>query len=396
MLTFIKERIERICGQIEEDVNELMMQFKQLANRTRSHMQIISHDNIRMCNVNEFDTTDRLCGGAERRWTKLTSHSDTCLTQRECCCEDEYKMAHTNSDYVLPSLSETGKNWVAENIGDCLTLPTQPKANCCNECKKDPAKFKRKRTNTYVSKKQRVRNILHKMPCDCGYKYVKDYDYGHSEQAKHVTETYFKAPVENQPYMFDYPKVFEHNQCESTRLNVQKEFLKVINSDLSLDKNDPNAPKNLDDAIKAYAKKAFKEGVAAENVKLAAEEERKKNRRRYPYLDVEMDYYDPEDEKLMQSMLKNALDYLAKNPKYVLASMPDAHKLPSLLSWMETRYGKTYTREQLVKMHVKTRPTFHALKQMTVDVQLPSAKSLGNAIYVNYNCRDYLMKKVSK
>nr|XP_014091469.1 uncharacterized protein LOC106618303 isoform X1 [Bactrocera oleae] len=391
-----EERIERIRQQIEEDVNELMTQFKRLASRTRSHMQIISQDEIRVCDSNEFDTTDRLCGGMESRWTKLTCHSETCLTQRDYGCVHEHKPTPTKSDDSMPSSSESGTNWVEENIGDCLTVTAQAKAKCCKECKTDPAKFKRKCTNPYASKKQSVRDILHKMPCDCGYKYVKAYDYGHSEQAKHVTESYFKAPDENQPYMFDYPKVFAHKKRESTRLNVQKEFLKIINSDLNLDKNDPNAPKNLDEAVKAYAKKAFKEGVAAKNIEMAAEEELEKNRRRYPFLDVEMDYYDPEDGKLMQSMLKSALDYLAKNPKYVLASMPDAHKLPSLLSWMETRYGKSYTREQLVKMHIKTRPTFRALKQMTADVLMPSAKSLGNAVYVNYNCRDYLMKKTER
>ncbi|XP_028900463.2 uncharacterized protein LOC114804796 [Zeugodacus cucurbitae] len=386
-----EERIERIRRQIEADVKEHMIHFKELANRTRSHMKIISQDEIRVLDSKDFFATDRCCGGFQRGWTKLTCHSESCLTQRDNSCEDGYKPTTTKSHNLLASSSETGNNWGGEIIGDCLTVSTQAKAKCCKECKANPAKHKQKPTN--ATKYQRVRDILHKMPCDCGYKYVKNYDYGHSEQAKDVTESYFRAPDENRPYTFDYPKVYESKERESTRLNVQKAFLKVINSDLNLEKNDPNTPKNLDDAVKAYAKKAFKEGVTAKNIELAAEEEREKQRRRYPFLEVEMDYYDPDDRKLMQSMLKNALDYLAQNPKYVLASMPDAHKMPSLLAWMETRYGKTYTNAQLTKLHIRTRPTFRALKQMTADVLMPSAKKLGNAIFVNYNCRDYLMKK---
>ncbi|CAD7012075.1 unnamed protein product [Ceratitis capitata] len=356
-----EERIARIRQQIEKDVNERVKQFKRLADRTRSHLDLWSksYDDMGTCSsIETIDgdnkNCDRLSGGLQHtsRWSASTCRSQSYLTQ---------------NDYTsgYQSLAETTR---------------------------------RQRSPRNVSKVQRAREILHRTPCDCGYNYVKKYDYGHSEKAPYEAEEYFRAPDTNRPYMFDYPKVFDNRdpRKEHSRMNVQKTFLKVINSDLNLDKNDPKAPQNLDEAVKEYAKKIFKEGVIEKNIELAEQEELEKNRRRYAFLDVEMDYYDPDDRKLMQGMLKNALDHLAKDPKYVLASMPDAHKLPSLLAWMETRYGKTYTREQLRNVHIASAPTFHALKQMTVDVMMPSAKNLGDAIFVNYNCRDYLMKKTEK
>ncbi|XP_054737966.1 uncharacterized protein LOC129244371 [Anastrepha obliqua] len=339
-----EERIARIRKQIEKDVNLHMVQFKKLADRTRSHLELWSQDEIREC----------------------VRKSEACL----CGGEDPIKTINGSEEYV----------------GACLK-------KCSGEacvCKLNAAMRKRQHSSTNTSKIGRVRDILHRTSCDCGYSYVRNYDYGHPEQSQDETNAYFKGPGKHQPYKFNYSKVFEFEK-QDTRLNVQKEFLKIINSDLNLNKNDLEAPKNLDEAIKQYVKKTFKEGVAAKNEELAKQDT--VQLRRYPFLNVELDYYDPDDEKLMQSMLKNALDYLANDPKYVLASMPDAHKLRSLISWVQTRYGKVYTREQLRKEHFDSLATINALEQMTVDVMVPTKKPLGGATFVSYNCRDYLWKK---
>ncbi|XP_036334570.1 uncharacterized protein LOC118745153 [Rhagoletis pomonella] len=387
-----EERIARIRRQIEQDVNVHMKQLKKLADRTRSHLQIWSQENIHDCD-SKIETLWH--GVAQNKCTK----SERVIRQGgENYLDERNKPTSSKSAININNISEKQSN-PSHSIGGYLNVQSQVRLKCCDNevvCRSSAAEHKRKRGSSNASKLQRVRDILHNKTCDCGYKYMENYDCGHSEVQQNECNPYFKAPEENQPYKFDYQRVF-HFQNDDSPLNVQNEFLKIITSDLNLNKNDPNTPKNLNEAIKQYAKKIFKESVAAKNEELAEQQKRNVGTgRRYPFLDAELDYYDPDDEKLMQNMLKNALEFLANDPKYVLASMPDAHKLPSLLSWIETRYGKEYTREQLRKVHDDSKATIHALKQMTVDVMLPSAKLLGEAIMVNYNCRDYLVKKTKK
>ncbi|XP_067633600.1 uncharacterized protein [Eurosta solidaginis] len=380
-----EERIARIRKQIEKDVNAHLIQFKKLADRTRSHLHLWSQDEIRNCDSEEKSNhpRSRLSGGAQ-------SQSDSNIHQR---------YENTKRKLLLPLCMKSEENIARSEltiheseflIGDSVLAGAQQR-KCCEACMGMSSPPNRNNKREHVSKIQRVREILHQMPCDCGYGYIKNYDYGHSENWQRDGELYFKSPDDHHPYIFDYQRVFALKEKETSRLNVQREYLKIINSDLNLEKIDPEAPKNLDEAIKRYAKRALTEGLAA----AAIDPENEENLRKlYPYLEDVRPYYDPDDAELMQRMLKNALDFLALDKRYVLASMSDAHKLPSLLAWIESRFGKAYTRQSLHKVHDESLPTIHALKKMTVDVGgIPSPKMLGNAILVNYNCRDYLLKK---
>ncbi|EDW78886.1 uncharacterized protein Dwil_GK12721 [Drosophila willistoni] len=60
---------------------------------------------------------------------------------------------------------------------------------------------------------------------------------------------------------------------------------------------------------------------------------------------------DPDNRNEMVELLKSALKILQRDPRYVLATFSNAHKLPILVDWVANRYGKTYNRrgmEQIV------------------------------------------------
>ncbi|XP_016996499.2 uncharacterized protein [Drosophila takahashii] len=61
----------------------------------------------------------------------------------------------------------------------------------------------------------------------------------------------------------------------------------------------------------------------------------------------ETDHYDPDNAEQMNQLLRDGLRALRKEPRFVLASLPEAHKLPILREWIKRRYGKTYSQKEL-------------------------------------------------
>ncbi|XP_016947775.1 uncharacterized protein LOC108023045 [Drosophila biarmipes] len=57
--------------------------------------------------------------------------------------------------------------------------------------------------------------------------------------------------------------------------------------------------------------------------------------------------FDPDNAEQMNQLLKDGLRALRKEPRFVLASLPEAHKLPILREWIKRRYGKTYSQKEL-------------------------------------------------
>ncbi|EDV32252.2 uncharacterized protein Dana_GF15738 [Drosophila ananassae] len=74
-----------------------------------------------------------------------------------------------------------------------------------------------------------------------------------------------------------------------------------------------------------------------------------------PQGDTPVELIDPNNKQQIEKLLKVALEELSHNPHYVLASFPNAHKLPMLLDWVADRYGKTFSREE---MHALVKAAF--------------------------------------
>ncbi|EDW80511.1 uncharacterized protein Dwil_GK11529 [Drosophila willistoni] len=58
-------------------------------------------------------------------------------------------------------------------------------------------------------------------------------------------------------------------------------------------------------------------------------------------------YYDANDENLMETMLRDGMAILRKDPRFVFAGFPDSHKIIMLLEWIKRRYGKTYSQAEI-------------------------------------------------
>ncbi|EDW97037.1 uncharacterized protein LOC6536753 [Drosophila yakuba] len=85
--------------------------------------------------------------------------------------------------------------------------------------------------------------------------------------------------------------------------------------------------------------------------------------------------FDPNNQHLMERLLRDGLSVLRKDPRCVFAAFPDSHKSFVMLEWIKRRYGKTYCHEEIVDQIEKGLTTF-----MKVENQLneaPSAKREG-------------------
>lgn len=209
---------------------------------------------------------------------------------------------------------------------------------------------------------------------------------------------YFEMGEDGKPYKFDYRKIFTFGQNTSDQMRVKRAFIEAIDSDICL-LNRLEYEDVTEDAVDRCVHKTWKDGIHYQEEKSESEddnrteEERKLHQARLN-LFPQLDYYDPNDNDLMDTMLKNALHYLKDDPRYVLASLPHVHRLPILMEWIRQRYGKRYTPEELAKSYAKSLPILRALRDVVVSVNVPSGISLNTEDYVSYTNHDSLIRKV--
>ncbi|KAH8329233.1 hypothetical protein KR074_006033 [Drosophila pseudoananassae] len=107
--------------------------------------------------------------------------------------------------------------------------------------------------------------------------------------------------------------------------------------------------------------------------------------------DATVELIDPNNKQQIEKLLKVALEVLSHNPHYVLATFPNAHKLPVLIDWVADRYGKTFSREE---MHALVKRAFRIYESIyqgdgrnqTNDLNLKKEMMvMGNGGYVTYH-----------
>lgn len=209
------------------------------------------------------------------------------------------------------------------------------------------------------------------------------------------SDRYFVGPSKNQPYHFSYTKIFRYKDENDKRIFIKEKCLEAMET------KEHCVPK-LEDLTPDLAKLAKK---AADQTWNENEEAwRKANELndlresiysdRYPADMPRLPFYDCEDKKLMNDMLRIALDEMSKNPKYVLASLPNAHKLPILREWIYQRYGKRYTHAQRIKELNESIKIMNVLQKLKLHTVLPKPYEIGAKFLQSYKCHKYIMKKV--
>lgn len=226
-----------------------------------------------------------------------------------------------------------------------------------------------------------------------------NYDFDHMSDSSYKSEIYFQRPSKNKPHSFDYSKIFETTPKRNNddKHDVQKMCLKALDDTVSVTTSacHQNGNSKYEKAVSKCTKsifdgkvKAYEESIAKYLSNEAAESLRPLQQ--YP----SSAYYNASDHTLMDQMLYDAFQCLRKNPKFVWVQLPDAHKVPSLREWIARRYGKEYSSKQRVSSFRKSCKLFPALGMTHTEIPIPNSNQIGKNHYLNYNCRNYLDKKV--
>ncbi|XP_062130606.1 uncharacterized protein LOC133841848 [Drosophila sulfurigaster albostrigata] len=213
-------------------------------------------------------------------------------------------------------------------------------------------------------------------------------------QGKQTKKTFFMAPTDHKPYLFKYKRIFKTNQEKPRDVNrvIAKAFVKALNEEDSPDPPCEEQPADTSEddvdklatevsgcrltnscsstgdtsdhsthshedrkadivnAVVRCAKEIWMKGVNIKRTEMErAEAEKAMKSTATTELKYETQNFDPDDSELMNRMLQDGMKELRKNQRYVLASLPNAHKLPVLQEWIKRRYGKQYTEAEVQK-----------------------------------------------
>uniref|UniRef100_A0A1I8PXZ9 DUF4771 domain-containing protein n=1 Tax=Stomoxys calcitrans TaxID=35570 RepID=A0A1I8PXZ9_STOCA len=205
------------------------------------------------------------------------------------------------------------------------------------------------------------------------------------------SQSFFNAPSYNKPYQFDYRKIFHCNQKDNAFLKEDSQklriaFIEALDMDISYLNELQNAASNLIIGVGECASQIWKSKLKeykSEQVYRNASEASKQP----PPVNAE-------DKNVLDKMLAKAFQSMRRNPKFVLAQLPEAHKLPMLREWIARRFGKVYSPKDRRTSYRYSLKIFHALDRMSFDFPTPTADRLGNNQFVDYNCKKYLAKKI--
>ncbi|KAH8386364.1 hypothetical protein KR200_012089, partial [Drosophila serrata] len=92
---------------------------------------------------------------------------------------------------------------------------------------------------------------------------------------------------------------------------------------------------------------------------------------------VEGEKFDPDNAEQMNRLLKDGLRILSRNPRYVLASLPDCHKLPVFREWIKRRFGKAYSQKELEASLVESTRIFELVTFVQGILPNPNLQGLG-------------------
>nr|XP_014091466.1 uncharacterized protein LOC106618301 [Bactrocera oleae] len=379
-----EKRVARLRRQIENDVNLHLLRFRQLADKSRSQLLLWDKNDLHVCNLsNDANNIEKescnLCMSQ-----KLQCHSTQ--TQSDCNFGLKPKICNSTQKKTLSAKSENKirtKNLrnvtEPEIIGDCLR--NNHLGNHKTQSRKSSL------TNAHCGCRNVCKPKVYN--CDSNYDYMQNYDYGHSDTSSE-TKAFFNAPHKHSPFKFDYQKIFDIAFEQEDAINIKKTCVAAIRSEECLKNHHAESRENIDEAIKNCTMKTMENTF-------------RKSRTNVEYDTVPLlpsakanTYYDPNNKALMHQMLKEGIERLAKDTRYVLAALPDAHKLPILRYWIYQRYGKVYTQKELIEIFKSSTLLFRALLQIQIHEALPSPTDLGRAVFIDYSCHSYLMRKCDR
>lgn len=114
------------------------------------------------------------------------------------------------------------------------------------------------------------------------------------------------------------------------------------------------------------------------------------------FRDMPIAEYSGHNSVLMTALLKNTLFEMSRNPKYVLASLPESYKLPVLQEWIKMRFGHTYSQQYRNRKILMSRKQWHKLLEEKLNVRVPTHMDVSTSLEVHYGYRCRVARCVSK
>lgn len=212
------------------------------------------------------------------------------------------------------------------------------------------------------------------------------YNYGHmNDKTPTSSEMFFKAPQKHQPFEFDYLKILGFQTRNNAQgKHIKRTFLQALGMDVEKLSELKEAQLELKQAISECIDKMLRKSKPVED------KENDWPLEQYP----KYAHYDPNDAALMDRMLRDAFQHLKKNPKFVWAQLPDAHKLPMLREWIWQRFGKVYTSKERYASYRKSIKLFNALDGQKFKVRQPRNNDVADQQTFKANCHGYVEQKV--
>ncbi|KAH8327124.1 hypothetical protein KR074_003140, partial [Drosophila pseudoananassae] len=127
------------------------------------------------------------------------------------------------------------------------------------------------------------------------------------------------------------------------------------------------------EAVLRCAKAIFKK---QETIKRAEMERADRLTTRKALVYKEGEKYDPDDAEQMDKLLKDGLRLLSKDQRFVLASLPDSHKIPQLREWIKRRFGKVYTHKELEASIIEANRIFEMVSLVQDNTPTPDLMGL--------------------
>ncbi|EDW11834.1 uncharacterized protein LOC6576402 [Drosophila mojavensis] len=95
---------------------------------------------------------------------------------------------------------------------------------------------------------------------------------------------------------------------------------------------------------------------------------------------------DPENRQKLSELLNSAMDILRNDSRYVLVTLPNAHKMPELVDWVARRYGKVFRHDTMPTL--TTKQVLALLKINRPLAQFPEPKDVEFRCTPDANCDD--------
>ncbi|EDW60252.1 uncharacterized protein [Drosophila virilis] len=374
-LPYRKLRQKRIVAQLERDIDDCIKRYSMKMESTTVHT--ISKSDCVLCQEQRVDFP--VAKPQERKGRALVG--------------DNLHLAHTQATDTCIGARLCGGGLRREPIDFEVELPPCRSSNAGTSMLSDASSC----VTPKGKSQQRISFLLDDSKLKKLRKNRKDQTVEVRYQGKQTKKTFFTAPSDHKPYQFKYKRIFKSGQekprdvkkviakafvsaldrgdgtpiplCEKPaentseddveKLEMEVSGIRLTDSCASTDDTSEHSKRSYEDrradivdAVVRCAKEIWMKGVNAKRAEMEMQESEakaKENPMQSSILTYDIEKFDPDNAQLMNRMLQDGLAQLRKNQRFVLASLPDAYKLPVLQAWIRRRYGKQYNEEEAQK-----------------------------------------------